>query len=93
MSARELSAVDVARYFIARVERLNPVLNAIVQFDPEAVLAQAQDIVRRLAAGEQLPMAGVPISIKDNIWVQALRDAGWAVEGPAGWAADCGAPF
>lgn len=69
VTARELSAVDVAHYFIERVERLNPALNAIVQFDPQAVLAQAQDIDRRLAAGEQLAMAGVPITIKDNLWV------------------------
>ena len=68
--ARELSVADVARYFIERIERLNPALNAFVQFDPEAVLAQAQGIDQRLAAGEQLPMAGVPISIKDNLWVQ-----------------------
>jgi aspartyl-tRNA(Asn)/glutamyl-tRNA(Gln) amidotransferase subunit A len=70
VTARELSAVDVARYFIERVERLNPSLNAIVQFDPQAVLAQARGIDQRVAAGEQLPMAGVPITIKDNLWVQ-----------------------
>jgi len=68
--AREISAVDVARYFIERVQRLNPALNAIVQFDPAAVLAQAQGIDQRLAAGEQLTMAGVPITVKDNLWVQ-----------------------
>jgi aspartyl-tRNA(Asn)/glutamyl-tRNA(Gln) amidotransferase subunit A len=94
VAERKVSAVDVARYFIERVERLNPGLNAIVQFDPEDVLAQANDIDRRLVAGEQLPMAGVPISIKDNLWVKgctitqgsklfahfkAPRDA-WAVE-------------
>jgi aspartyl-tRNA(Asn)/glutamyl-tRNA(Gln) amidotransferase subunit A len=70
IAAREVSVVDVARYFIERVERLNPALNAIVQFDPEAVLAQAHGIDQRLAAGEDLPMAGVPITIKDNLWVQ-----------------------
>jgi aspartyl-tRNA(Asn)/glutamyl-tRNA(Gln) amidotransferase subunit A len=69
VAARELSAVDVAHYFIKRVERINPALNAIVQFDPQAVLAQAQGIDRRVAAGEQLAMAGVPITIKDNLWV------------------------
>ena len=70
VNARELSAAEVARHFIARVQQLNPALNAIVQFDPAAVLAEAQQVDRRLAAGERLPMAGVPVTIKDNLWVE-----------------------
>ena len=69
VTARELSAADVARHFIERVQRLNPALNAIVQFDAEAVIAEAHSVDRRLAGGEALPMAGVPVTIKDNIWV------------------------
>jgi len=70
VNARELSAAEVARHFIARVQQLNPALNAIVQFDPAAVLAEAQQVDQRLSAGEQLPMAGVPVTIKDNLWVE-----------------------
>jgi aspartyl-tRNA(Asn)/glutamyl-tRNA(Gln) amidotransferase subunit A len=69
VNARELSAVEVARHFVTRVQQLNPSLNAIVQFDAEAVLAEAQQVEQRLAAGETLPMAGVPVTIKDNLWV------------------------
>lgn len=69
VNARELSAVEVARHFIARVQQLNPSLNAIVQFDAEAVLAEARQVEQRLVAGETLPMAGVPVTIKDNLWV------------------------
>lgn len=70
VNAREISAADVARHFIERVQRLNPALNAIVQFDAEAVMAEAQGVDRRLSSGEALPMAGVPVTVKDNIWVQ-----------------------
>ena len=73
VAARELRAVDVARFFIARVERMNPALNAIVGFEPEAALAEASAVDRRLDAGETLPMAGVPVSIKDNLWVEGRR--------------------
>ncbi|MBC7733654.1 MAG: amidase [Bacteriovorax sp.] len=69
VNARELSATDVARHFVLRVQRLNPALNAIVQFDAAAVIAEAQGVDERLAAGESLPMAGVPVTIKDNLWV------------------------
>jgi aspartyl-tRNA(Asn)/glutamyl-tRNA(Gln) amidotransferase subunit A len=70
VNARSLAATVVARHYIERVQRLNPALNAIVQFDPEAVLAEAQRVDQRLAAGESLPMAGVPFTVKDNLWVE-----------------------
>lgn len=73
--AGTLSAVAVARHFIARVERLNPGLNAIVQFDAAQVLAEAEAVDARLAAGEALPMAGVPFTVKDNLWVAGRRIA------------------
>ena len=73
VSAGGLSAVEVARFFIERVERLNPALNAIVQFDPALVLAEAESVDRRLAAGEALPLAGVPFTVKDNLWVGGRR--------------------
>ena len=63
------SAEAVASHFIARVQRLNPALNALVQFDADAVMAEARQVDARLAAGEALPMAGVPVTVKDNLWV------------------------
>ncbi|MDB5877203.1 MAG: hypothetical protein JWQ41_617 [Variovorax sp.] len=75
VSAGALSAVEVARHFIERVERLNPALNAIVQFDARLVLEEAASVDRRIAAGESLPMAGVPVTVKDNLWVEGRRIA------------------
>lgn len=69
VQAREVSADAVAGHFIERVQRLNPALNAIVQFHPERVVAEAQAVDARLAAGETLPLAGVPVTVKDNVWV------------------------
>jgi aspartyl-tRNA(Asn)/glutamyl-tRNA(Gln) amidotransferase subunit A len=73
--AREVSAVEVARFFIERVERLNPALNAIIQFDPQLVLQEAATVDQRLANGDMLPLAGVPITVKDNLWVEGRRIA------------------
>ena len=68
-----LSAVEVARFFVERVERLNPALNAIVQFDAALVLAEAATVDARIAAGESLAVAGVPFTVKDNLWVGGRR--------------------
>jgi aspartyl-tRNA(Asn)/glutamyl-tRNA(Gln) amidotransferase subunit A len=73
VNERQLSAADVAHYFVARVKELNPSLNAIVQFDAQAVMAEAAQVDQRLAAGEMLPMAGVPVTIKDNLWVHGRK--------------------
>jgi aspartyl-tRNA(Asn)/glutamyl-tRNA(Gln) amidotransferase subunit A len=77
------TAVSVAEHFIERVQRLNPALNAIVQFDPVRVRAEAALVAQRLQAGEVLPMAGVPVTIKDNVWVQgyAQRQGSLLYEG------------
>ncbi|MFH1346264.1 MAG: amidase [Pseudomonadota bacterium] len=71
--AGRTSAVEIAEAAIARITANNPALNAIVTFDPEAMLVEARDVDRRVAAGERLPLAGVPVAIKDNIWVEGRR--------------------
>jgi aspartyl-tRNA(Asn)/glutamyl-tRNA(Gln) amidotransferase subunit A len=73
VAARERRAVDVAREAVARVEAVNPALNAIIGFDAAATLAEAAEVDRRIDAGEVLPMAGVPFTAKDNLWVGGRR--------------------
>ena len=69
VQARELSAVEVAQAMCDRVQRLQPLLNAFADFDPALPLAAAAEVDRRLAAGESLPLAGVPFTVKDNLWL------------------------
>jgi aspartyl-tRNA(Asn)/glutamyl-tRNA(Gln) amidotransferase subunit A len=71
VSAGRLDPVEVADAFIANIEARNAALNALVGFDAEAARQEAQR-VRALLRGkvEALPLAGVPIIIKDNIWVE-----------------------
>ncbi|MFK7837539.1 MAG: amidase [Sulfitobacter sp.] len=59
---------------LARAEARNPAINAICQLNPLA-LAEAENVATRLQAGAHLPLAGVPVLIKDNIWVAGLRCA------------------
>jgi Asp-tRNA(Asn)/Glu-tRNA(Gln) amidotransferase A subunit family amidase len=76
--SKEVSPVEVARAHLDRIERLNPKLNAFVDYKPEAVLAQARAAEKAVLRGEDIgPLHGVPISIKSSIDVAGhLCEAG-----------------
>ncbi|MGI8760882.1 MAG: amidase [Jatrophihabitantaceae bacterium] len=67
--AGELSAVEVVASALARIEELDPALNAFTITTADEALAQAEQVDRGERAG---PLAGVPISVKDHVWVRGL---------------------
>ena len=73
VSTKQLSAREVAQAALVRLHAVNPALNAVVEHDDAWTLAQAEAVDQRLARGELLPLAGVPITVKDNLWVQGRR--------------------
>ncbi|MGO9865667.1 MAG: amidase [Terriglobales bacterium] len=102
LSAREIAAlirqkavspVEVARTHLDRIERLNPKLNAFVDCQPEAVLAQASAAEQAIFYGDELgPLHGVPVSLKSSIDVAGHRcEAGTRLR--AGYIAAADAPL
>jgi amidase len=75
LASREISAVEVMRAFLAQIERVNPLVNAIVTLRPvDELLADAENADRRLASGETPgPLHGLPIAIKDLSLTRGLR--------------------
>ena len=66
LRARRFSSVELTRHFLARIERLNPTLNALITVTGEQALAQAQRADELLAAGEASSvLAGLPLVHKD----------------------------
>jgi len=66
LDARRVSSVELARACIARTQA-QAGINAWVDFQPQAFLSAAQQADKRLAAGERLPLLGIPVALKDNI--------------------------
>ncbi|MEE4297420.1 MAG: amidase [Wenzhouxiangella sp.] len=63
----KLSAEELTRYFLDRIERLDGKLASVLAVDPTA-LAQARSLDQALAGGQAAgPLHGIPILIKDNI--------------------------
>ena len=68
IGSRKISAMDAATAALARLDSVNPKINAVVDHRPESVLAQARAIDAAIARGEDLgPLAGVPVTVKVNI--------------------------
>src|SRR5262245_5558318 len=67
----EVTAVEAVEAYIARLQAVNPRLNALVVERFAEARAEAREIDRRRAAGEALgPLGGVPVTIKESL---ALR--------------------
>jgi aspartyl-tRNA(Asn)/glutamyl-tRNA(Gln) amidotransferase subunit A len=64
LAARQVSAVELARLYLGRIERHRD-LNAFLDVRPEVTLAQARAADDRRARGEATPLTGVPIAHKD----------------------------
>ena len=73
--AKKLSPVEVTRMLLARIERVNPLLNAFTVVTPELALEQAQAAERSYARGDAATLAGIPVSIKDLTPTRGIRTA------------------
>jgi len=73
MARKALSPVELLEMYLARIDRLNPVLNAIVAFDIEGARAAAQASEQRMMSGTRLGVLdGIPATIKDNLFAKGL---------------------
>lgn len=64
IATRARSATDVTQAYLKGLRAVEPAVQNFLAIDEEAALAQVAEVERRLAAGEDLPLAGVPIAIK-----------------------------
>jgi aspartyl-tRNA(Asn)/glutamyl-tRNA(Gln) amidotransferase subunit A len=64
LSARQVSAVELAKLYLDRIER-HKKLNAFLDVRPEVTLGQARAADARIARGEATPLTGVPVAHKD----------------------------
>jgi aspartyl-tRNA(Asn)/glutamyl-tRNA(Gln) amidotransferase subunit A len=77
---RKLSPVELTKLILARIDQLNPKLNAYITVTSELALAQAKRAETELFAPrgrkgyrDRGPLHGIPISLKDNIYTADVR--------------------
>ena len=73
LAAGRVSSVELTRHFLARIERLNPPLNALITVTAEGALQAAADADRRRAGGERGALLGIPVIHKDIFCTAGVR--------------------
>src|SRR5215469_7129934 len=71
---KAVSPVELVQACLARIERLNPVLNAFITVTSEHALQQARDADAEIRKGKwRRPLHGVPIALKDLFDTAGVR--------------------
>ena len=73
LSNREISATELARAHIERIEKYNPELNAYITTTPERALADAAAADERIKNGTARALDGIPIAMKDLFATRGIR--------------------
>lgn len=71
---REVSAEELLKAHLSRIEQVNPAVNALVTLVPELAIAAAQSIDQRLARNEDVgTLCGLPVAHKDLHETRGIR--------------------
>ena len=71
---RELSPVELTKNCLARIEKLNPTLNAFITVTTESALAAARQAEEEIQRGDwRGPLHGIPLALKDLIDTAGVR--------------------
>ncbi|HEV2387775.1 MAG TPA: amidase [Candidatus Acidoferrales bacterium] len=74
LARKKVSPVEVLADVLARIELLNPTLNAYLTLLPDLARRRAAEAEREIMAGDYRgALHGVPVAVKDNIWTAAVR--------------------
>jgi len=75
--AKQVSPVEITEAVLARIEALNPRLNAFCLITADLALRDAREAEIAVVKGEPIgPLHGVPVSLKDVIFTRGLRTTG-----------------
>ncbi|MBL0373334.1 amidase [Rhizobium sp. KVB221] len=74
LGSGSLTSVALTQHMLARIEQLNPTLNAFLTVTRDVALAAAEAADRDRSRGRYLgPLHGIPVAIKDNIAMAGIR--------------------
>jgi amidase len=72
LAAGTLTAAEMTAFYLARIERLNPGLRAVITVSHDAATEAAASDARRAAGAVRGPLDGIGVLIKDNVAAAGL---------------------
>ena len=72
LRAGEISAVELTQAHLERIRALDPQVRAYLTVTEERALAAAEEADRRLATGDNAPLLGLPLAIKDVLTTEGV---------------------
>ncbi len=69
----EISSVELTKAYLERIKKLEPKVNAFTTVTEDVALKNAKSADEKRANGSELPLLGIPLSIKDNFSTKDIR--------------------
>lgn len=74
LSSKQISCKELTEKYLTQIENSNKELNAYVNVTPDAALAQAEKVDKKLASGGEIGLLeGVPMTLKDNLSTKGIE--------------------
>ncbi len=74
IKAKEISVREATQASLDQIEKTEGKVNAFVSYNADGALAQAEEVQKKIDAGELSgPLAGVPVAIKDNMCIAGVE--------------------
>ena len=71
---KQLSCAELTKSYLDEIDKSNSELNAYVNVTPDEAMKTAEDVDKKIAAGEEIGMLeGVPMTLKDNISTKGIE--------------------
>lgn len=73
LKRREISARELTLQFLKRINEVERDVHSFITLTGDETIKQAEDADRKMMSGEDLPLLGIPLAIKDLICIKGVR--------------------
>ncbi len=69
----KLSVKELVEHYLSRIKQYDPLIKAYLTVTEDEAIREAEKKDELLRRGEDLPLLGIPVSVKDNICTKGIR--------------------